>query len=256
MYVASVSRNASLSHYPSHSPPVPIPLTVLPEHPCSYLPNRMAQSRAFLVSDMPAEMYHSFMDAGFRRSGKLVYQPICHGCRACIPLRVRVAGFIPSKSQRRCWRRNQDLLVTVDDPAATDEKFALYQRYQHEWHHKADDDRASFESFLYDSPVASVEFSYRDSAGQLLAVGICDVAAESLSSVYFYHDPAHARRGLGTFGALYEIARASALAIPYYYLGYWVDHCPTMQYKTSFRPYELLDTDGMWKPAGDNAIER
>jgi arginine-tRNA-protein transferase len=103
--------------------------------------------------------------------------------------------------------------------------------------------------------VETLEFTYRDSAGRLLAAGICDVCRQSLSSVYFYHDPAEASRGLGTFGALWEIRAAAELGIPYYYLGYWVAGCDTMDYKASFRPYELLHPDGVWRAgAGVTAL--
>jgi leucyl-tRNA---protein transferase len=247
-----VTMSSSPDHracpYPSHPPPVAVRLAVLPEHECSYLPGRVARSRAFVASRMPAEVYHAFMDAGFRRSGRFVYQPICGGCRACLPLRVPVATFQPSKSQRRCWRRNVDLIVSMGEAEPTDEKFALYLRYQTEWHQKAEvDDRESFESFLYDSPVQTVEFCYRDGGGNLVAVGICDVSPKSLSSVYFYFDPAEAKRGLGTFGALREIEEARKMGIPYYYLGYWIRGCGAMEYKSSFGPCEVLEPDGVWR---------
>ncbi len=70
---------------------------------------------------------------------------------------------------------------------------------------------------------------------------------QSLSSVYFYHDPEEHRRGLGTFGGLYEIESARALDIPHYYLGYWIAGCNTMQYKANFRPCEVLHPDGVWR---------
>ena len=242
-----------LSHYPSHTAPAGVPLRLLPEHECSYLPGRRAVSRGLFVREMPGDVYHRFMDAGFRRSGRLVYQPVCPGCRACVPLRVPVDAFRPSKSQRRCTRRNCDLTVTVAEPIATQEKFALYQRYMSQWHGRGDgqadaaEDWETFESFLYDSPVETVEFCYRDGAGRLLAVGICDVCAASLSSVYFYHEPAESRRGLGTFGALHEIETARRWAVPHYYLGYWVNGCGAMQYKAQFRPCEILHSDGQWR---------
>jgi arginine-tRNA-protein transferase len=199
---------------------------------------------------MPGEVYHRFMDAGFRRSGKLMYQPVCSGCRACVSLRVPVSTFAASKSQRRCWRKNQDLSITSGEPDATEEKFELYRRYATGWHGKPaqEEDWETFESFLYDSPVETVEFCYRDSSGKLLAVGICDVCEHSLSSVYFYHDPSEQKRGLGTFGALHEIETARASGIPHYYLGYWVAGCGAMQYKAHFRPCEVLEPDGVWRP--------
>jgi arginyl-tRNA--protein-N-Asp/Glu arginylyltransferase len=244
------------SHYPSHPAPVKVPLMVFPEHACSYLPGRMSTSRGFMVGEMPGTVYHHFMDAGFRRSGKLVYQPVCRGCRACVPLRVPVGSFKPSKSQRRCARRNGDLAVIADVPRATAEKFELYRRYVSEWHGRTaeaqgelgtDEGWETFESFLYDSPVDTLEFCYRDPGGRLLAVGICDLCPQSLSSVYFYFDPGETRRGVGTFGAMYEIDFARSQGVPHYYLGYWVLGCSAMEYKSSFRPCEVLGTDGLWR---------
>lgn len=240
------------SHYPAMPPPVAVRMTPLVEHECSYLPARLATSRAFVTDRMPAEVYHRFMDAGFRRSGRVFYQPTCSGCRDCIPVRVPVATFKPDKSQRRSLRRNADMRVTAATPVATAEKHELYGRYLTGWHHREADDFAAFCSFLYDSPVDSVELEYRDSSGRLLAVGICDVCEQSLSSVYYYFDPADAARGLGTFGALYEIDVATRLGIPYYYLGYWIRDCRQMRYKTAFRPCELLGTDGVWRPAEES----
>ena len=178
----------------------------------------------------------------------------------CVPLRVPVQSFQPSKSQRRACRRNGDLSVGVDLPQATEEKFDLYRRYTTGWHGKppaedggedAEGGWETFESFLYDSPVDTVEFCYRDAAGRLLGVGICDICPESLSSVYFYFDPVEARRSLGTFGAVYEIEFARSQGIPNYYLGYWVSGCGAMQYKANFRPCEILHTDGVWRPLDD-----
>ena len=119
---------------PPLPPPVDVRLTVLPAHSCPYLPNRVAILRAFAVDRLPAELYHDFMDAGFRRSGRMIYQPVCDGCRRCVPLRVPVDTFRPNKSQRRCARRNADLLVSIATPAISDEKFELYRRYVLEWH--------------------------------------------------------------------------------------------------------------------------
>ena len=246
---------SAFSHYPGLPPPVKVSLTTLGDHPCSYLPGRTSRSRALWAEQMPAAVYHRFMDAGFRRSGKLIYQPVCGACRACMPIRGPVATFRPSKSQRRCRRRNEDLEVTVAEPAATDEKYDLYRRYVAGRHQKPDDDegREAFERFLYDSPVHSIEFSYRDMGGRLLAVGICDLSDRSLSSVYFYFEPDEARRGLGTYGALFEIETAARLGVPYYYLGYWVDGCQAMQYKADFRPAEVLWPDAVWRPLGRDA---
>jgi arginyl-tRNA--protein-N-Asp/Glu arginylyltransferase len=241
-----------VSRDPAPEPPIGVTLTSLPPHPCPYLPNREATLRAFAVRSLPGLVYHDFLNASFRRSGLVIYQPICHECRACIPLRVPVERFSPSKSQRRCWRRNQDLVIDTGQPSATDEKFDLYARFQSQRHGPAKSEtRMSFEGFLYQSPVKSLEFTYRDARGMLLAVGICDVCPKSLSSVYFFFDPAQSRRGLGTFGALSEIDHASRQKIAYYYLGYWIKDCGKMAYKTNFKPHEILAPDGSWREDTD-----
>ena len=239
-------------------PPVEVRLVSTGEHACPYIPGRVASNRAFLAERIDPEIYHAFMDAGFRRSGRVVYQPACAGCRACVPIRVPVAQFTPSKSQRRCARRNADLRLDVGPASATDEKFDLYRRYTTARHRGGEDggdepEREAFESFLYHSPVDTIEFTYRDAADRLLGVGICDVSERSLSSVYFYFDPAESRRGLGTFGAIQEIAFAREGAIPYYYLGYWIEPCRSMRYKSEFRPFELLHPDRQWRRGSDPA---
>ena len=239
--------------WPSHPPPVGVPLTVLPDRPCPYLPGRVETIRGFACERMAGEVYHAFMDRAFRRSGRRFYQPVCRGCRACQPIRVPTAGFRASKSQRRVWRRNQDVAVTVTPhPRASREKFELYTRYQLARHDRERDEAdaaAGFVDFLYGSAVDSIEFAYRDARGELIGAGIGDLCAASLSSVYFYFDPEQSRRSLGIFSALWEIAFAAGRNVPYYYLGYWVRDCATMTYKADFRPHELLGPDGVWRAA-------
>ena len=82
----------------------------LPEHPCPYLPGLVARKRAFLANAMDGEVYHDLMDRGFRRSGDFFYAMDCEGCRACVPLRVPVARFTPSKSQRRVLRDRKSVV--------------------------------------------------------------------------------------------------------------------------------------------------
>src|SRR2546423_1634045 len=118
----------SIDHIASAWPALPaprgIPLTVLPAHACAYLPGRAATNRAFACARLSPELYHDLMDAGFRRSGNVFYQPICGGCRECQPIRVPVERFVMSKSQRRVWRRNVDLHIEVSrELKATEEKF-------------------------------------------------------------------------------------------------------------------------------------
>jgi arginyl-tRNA--protein-N-Asp/Glu arginylyltransferase len=216
--------------------------------PCPYLPDRVARSEGFyLEGDLDPAIYRALMDRGFRRSGRVIYRPICAGCSQCIPYRVPVAGFAPTRSQRRVRRRNQDVRVEVGDGQPTDEKFALFQRYQVE-HHDGTmaGDREDFERFCHDAPLATRELCYFVGR-RLVGVSILDVVPGAVSSVYMYFDPAYARRSLGTFSILWEIADCRERGLAYYYLGYYVPGSRTMAYKARFRPAEILDQDSAWR---------
>ncbi|MBE0616936.1 MAG: arginyltransferase, partial [Proteobacteria bacterium] len=230
--------------------PVPLGLEVAttPPHECPYLPGRAAVSRGFRCDAVPGWAYQALMDAGFRRSGHIFYQMVCAGCRACVPIRVPVGPFQLSRSQRRVWRRNRDLKLTLGPPQLTAEKAELYARYLAARHDRQmSGEYGELEEFLYGSPTETQEMCYREPDGRLVGVGICDRTPEALSTVYFFFDPDHGRRGLGIFSSLVEIRVARSLGLSYYYLGYWVPGCPKMEYKSGFQPCQLLATDAVWR---------
>lgn len=222
-----------------------------PAHPCPYLPGRTAAEIAFAADALPAGLYHQLMDCGFRRNGRVFYRPACADCRECVPIRVPTATFVAGRSQRRVMRRNADVSVRIGEPRFDEDKAALYQKYLRGHHGRADvDTDDEVERFLYHSPIDTLEFQYLVD-GRLAGVGICDVCPESLSTVYFFFDPDHSRRSLGTFSALFEIEYARRAGIPHYYLGFFIRGCDRMNYKSRFRPCEVLDADGVWRTAAD-----
>jgi leucyl-tRNA---protein transferase len=226
-----------------------LPLDFLVEgeaHPCPYLPGRQAREEFFEVDDLPPELYHDFMDHGFRRSGFLFYRPICGLCRECRPIRVVASEFNPTKSQKRVWRKNSDLDVRIGRPRFSGEKYKIYSDYLRIQHNRSQCDSASqIGESLYSSAVETLEFEYR-LRGRLVAASIADLCSRSLSSVYVYFDPEFADRSLGTFSAIREIIFCREHEIPYYYLGFLVADCPSMSYKSKFKPHELLDSSLEW----------
>jgi arginine-tRNA-protein transferase len=218
------------------------------EHPCVYLPGRVACEDVFRATDFPPELYHDFMNHGFRRSGMLFYRTACPDCRECRAIRVLAKEYAPNKSHRRTLKKNEDIAVTVGFPRYSKEKLRLYEDYLEWQHSRGPEDAVSLRSSLYRSGVYTLEFEYR-LRRRLVAVGIVDVCSRSLSTVYAFYDPAHASRSLGTFSALREILFCQELGIPFYYLGFFVVDCPSMSYKARFRPHEILVESGAWERA-------
>lgn len=193
----------------------------------------------------PAD-YDRLLSENHRRAGVIVYRPACSTCRACRSIRVPVASFVRSRSQRRVWRNNQHVRVQIARPVPSQETYAVYRRYQAFQHDGTmPGDFRSFVAFLYRSPTDTLELTYRVDE-RLMAVSIVDRVPSGLSSVYVYFDPAFAARSPGTFTALWEIEHCRQLRLPYYYLGYYVEGSPKMAYKARFRPNELLSDDGQW----------
>jgi len=218
-----------------------------PERPCAYLPGRSARDLAFRASRLPPGTYHALMDLNFRRSGAVFYRPACRCCQQCRALRVGVDAFTPNRTQRRCWRRNQDLIVRAGRPLATEEKHRLFRAYLACRHgREMDDSWDGFTSFLYHSPLDTIEVVYR-LGSRLVAVGIVDVEPETASTVYCYFDREFDRRSPGTFNVLWTIDYCRQRGFAHLYLGYYIPDCPKMNYKAHFRPCEVLEADGTWQ---------
>ncbi|MBL8251427.1 MAG: arginyltransferase [Candidatus Competibacter sp.] len=212
------------------------------DYPCSYLPGRQARN---LVADPAAtdgRLYTQLAELGFRRSGDHVYRPHCRGCMACRSLRIPVGRFQPNRAQRRIWSRNRDLTVQVIDAEFKQEHFELFGRYLRIRHASGGmdpDNPESYWSFIASrwSPTGLGEFRR---GRKLVAVAVMDRLENGLSAVYTFFDPEEKARGLGTYAILWQIAEARRLGLQWLYLGYWVEQCDKMSYKTRFKPHEIF----------------
>ena len=76
---------------------------------------------------------------------------------------------------------------------------------------------------------------------RLIGVGLIDILPDGLSSVYFYHAPEWRPQAPGVFSLMCEFDFCRERGIPYLYLGYWIERCPSMAYKSGYGPHEVLE---------------
>lgn len=217
-------------------------------HSCSYLPEEQATT-LFLDPSQPmdVQVYADLSDMGFRRSGDHLYRPHCQNCSACVPARIPVDLFVPNRQQKRIFKRNADLDVRSTKPHFTEEYFDLYQRYIEQRHADGDmfpPSRDQFSTFLVRDLKFCRFFEFRLEK-RLLAVAVTDMLPNGLSAVYTFYEPGEERRSLGRYAILWQIAEAARLRLHAVYLGYWIKNCQKMNYKTQYRPIELL-TNQRW----------
>jgi len=220
---------------------------------CPYLPGNVARMPLYrqLGRLTPAEADARFANAE-RRVGVSLYRTECPTCTACQGLRVPVAEFKPSRSQRRVLSRwPSDGRVEIDRATYSDEKLALFNRHKRE-RGLADAEEEpmtaiAYMAWLVQSCFETVEMRYY-LGDRLVGVSVLDVGATSLSSVYFYFDPSPevSRLSPGVYSVLQEIEACRASGRRHLYLGLWVGDCKALAYKSSYQPNERL-VDGDWR---------
>lgn len=229
--------------------------------PCPYLPGKTERKVFTEIKGPHAEELNDALGRiGFRRSQTVAYRPSCLDCRACVSVRVVANEFTPSTGQKRNLKRNSDLVATECRPWATTEQFELLQSYlgaRHPGGGMAAMDEVDYADMVEHTSVSSYIVEYREppvdgQPGRLVGACLADRQGDGLSMIYSFYDPDHNdRTGLGNYIILDHIRRAADNALPYVYLGYWVEGSQRMQYKVRYRPLERLGPNGWRRFTGD-----
>ncbi|HEX8792039.1 MAG TPA: hypothetical protein VF765_13885 [Polyangiaceae bacterium] len=213
-------------------------------HSCTYLPAEQSSLEVQVLLDVSAAELEAMLERGWRRFGPMYFRPACTGCGECISLRVPVARFSPSKSQRRAARACSSLRRVVGRPIVDDARLGLYAR----WHGMREEVRG-WEPNAQTRERYAIEFAFAHPAAReaafydgprLVGLGLFDETPHALSAAFFFYDPAYAQRSLGTANVLSLVDDARATGRDHVYLGYRVAGCASLSYKATFRPHELL----------------
>jgi len=231
-----------------------------PPLPCPYLPGRV-ERRA--VPELAGSHARPLLDrlsrAGFRRSHRIAYVPACPNCTECRAARIVADGFTLSRSQRRVWKLNADIVAQEPPLAATEEQYGLFSAYVTSRHGDSDMARMDFldyRSLVEDSPVDTVLVEFRDAARRLVASCLMDRLDDGLSAVYSFFDPELRRRSLGIYIVLWLAEQAKTRGLPHAYLGYWIAGCTKMSYKAAFCPLEVYSPQGWHRLGADSEKTR
>jgi leucyl-tRNA---protein transferase len=213
---------------------------------CPYRPGLQSQFQVFLADKVSGSELENLFSSGWRRFGKQFFRPVCDGCRACIPVRVKARELSMTKSQRRIVGRNAHVRVEFRELEYRDEIFEVYADHAlHKFHRNAGVDELV--ASCYDASCDAMQSEYFVD-DRLAAVGFIDRSSLSLSSVYFVYRKEFSRFGLGISSVFTESAYASSLGLNYYYLGYWMPDNASLEYKGRFKPQERYDWEmGEWK---------
>lgn len=212
-----------------------------PVHDCSYIKGNEAITH-FVDPELQdlQSVYNLLSQQGFRRSGNHIYQPACQTCKQCIPVRVPVNDFKPSKSQKRCFKKNSDLTLNYNHNPDFKIYMPLYEKYINQRHAHGDmfppnlDQLCNFLSSRWCQTIALEWFLEK----KLVAVAFTDILDDGYSAIYSIFDPDLASRSLGSYAILQQIDIAKQSRKQYLYLGFWIKPCRVMSYKGNFRPIE------------------
>ncbi len=209
---------------------------------CPYIPTLTAHHHTTEPgATLSSNIYSELINMGFRRAGNRVQRPNCLKCKQCISLRIPANDFHANRSQRRVFNKNSNLNVDVVINPDYSNYLTLYQQYIRHRHPETESmqqAQSTFEDFLFSPWSDTFSIEFRLPTQQLICVAICDPLIQGWSAVYTFFDMEYSHLSLGTFSILKQIELLKHRGLDYLYLGYWINDCDKMNYKTQFRPCE------------------
>lgn len=226
---------------------------------CSYLDNLYQQNHYKFVQGCTKSYCSDLIKRGWRRFGKMFFRPICTNCQECQSLRIDVENFIITDSIKKTVNRNKNTKIVIREPLVSNahlELFDTYHLYMHHkkgWNFKSTTISNYYESFVTGHSDFGKEVAYYVD-NKLVAIDFIDVLDDGISAIYFVYNPEYAKLSLGVYSIYKEIEFAKQIGLKWIYLGYYVKDNASLNYKSRYKPYEVLqgrpelNDEGVWIP--------
>jgi len=212
---------------------------------CPYLSDKKEIVQYKYIHNPNMEYYAKFVKRGWRRFGYLLHIPRCNGCNDCKNLRVNISQFKFSKSVRSVLKKSKHLRAVFQKPSSNIEHINLYNKYhsfmskKKGWNYNEINELLYIRSFVDSSSTYGYEIVYYDD-DKIIGVDFIDIIDDGISSIYFFYDPEYSSYSLGKLSIYHEILIAKKLGLKWLYMGYFVEECPSLNYKKNYKPYQLL----------------
>ena len=182
--------------------------------------------------------------------------------RSSSMLSQNLSEYLMFPKHEECIHKFRTQLVPIDkihqDADKTlQESFLVFRKFQVGVHAETEEDSKyqQFQSFLLDTPLTTEKHTDDIIYGsfhlqylldeRIFAVGVLDILPKGVLSEYLYYDPDYRFLAPGVISALMEISLTQQYyrqdsGMQYYYMGYYVQSCPKMNYKRRYSASSLL----------------
>ncbi|MBK8316298.1 MAG: arginine-tRNA-protein transferase [Acidobacteria bacterium] len=206
----------------------------------------------FIREQVAPEIMDKLWASGWRHFGTYFfrYTLAMHDgeIRLVLPLRVDLAEFSYSRSQKRILQKNKDLNIIIRETSIDQIKEEMFSRHRERFQTNIPDSIFDFLSTDPDSaPCQNHEICVYQ-GDRLLAASFLDIGKNSTSAVYAIFEPSESKRSLGILTILEAIKYSRSLGCRYYYPGYAYTGSSVYDYKKNIGALERYDWSGCWNP--------
>lgn len=212
---------------------------------CSYLDNKEQTTHYKIINNCSAQTTQELVERGYRRFGKMYFRPICADCQECQSIKIDVENYSFSKSEKRVLKKVNNLEIRMQTPTLSQNHLNLFDKYHRfmeekkNWNFQNVTGDHYYNSFVTGHAEYGKEVLYFYEE-KLIAVDLIDILEDGISSIYFYYDPSYSHLSLGKLSLLLQIQYAKEVKKQWIYLGYYVEDCPSLNYKANYKPYTTL----------------